>query len=86
MVVAFIMGIGGLFLVFTPPPLFDAGVLLFLLSLSLLSFQFSWAHSSLIYVTKKVADKSFKKKLFTVMGVVFVVFASLVIYWLIYKK
>lgn len=78
-VIAFIIGLVGLVLVFTPPPLFDVGVLLLFLSLSILSFQFTWAHAALVYLTRKLADKAFRKKLFIFIGALFVIFFGFVV-------
>lgn len=73
---AFIAGLVGVGLLFTPPPIFDIAVILVLLSLSILSFQFQWAHAVLLYITKKLAQKAFRKKLLlfgTFMFIVLVV-------------
>jgi hypothetical protein len=69
---SFIAGAAGLVLVFTPPPLFDLGALLLLVALSVLSFQFDWAHRSLTYIDARLRDKAFRKKLFPVLFTVFI--------------
>lgn len=85
-IVAFAIGVAGLVFIFTPPPFFDLGVLALLLSLSVLSFQFAWAHTFLTYLTKKLADKAFRKKLLAVAGIIFIVFLGLIIYWIQHKQ
>ena len=62
-IISFVIGVAGLALALTPPPFFDIGVILLLASLSVLSFQFAWAHATLTYITKKLADKAFRRKL-----------------------
>ncbi len=78
--IAFIIGFVGLLLFFTPPPFFDLGVVLLLLSLSVLSFQFKWAHGLLVYITKKLSDKTFRKNLFIFIGVLSLLVIGFILY------
>lgn len=83
--ISFVIGTVGLVLVFTPPPFFDLGVIALLFALSILSFQFDWAHQSLTYVTKKLADKTFRRKLLAIVGTTFLVVIVGIVYWLAHK-
>lgn len=73
---SFVVGIAGLVLALTPPPFFDLGILLLLAALSVLSFQFDWAHQTLTLIDRKLRDKKFRKKLFPAL---FAVFALLLV-------
>jgi len=75
-ILSFIIGAAGFVLALTPPPFFDLGILLLLAALSVLSFQFDWAHRLLTYIDAKLRDKAFRKKLFPIL---FGVFALLLI-------
>ena len=80
---AFAIGAVGAVLSLTPPPLFDIGIILLLLSLSVLSLQFQWAHSALTYITRRLADKSFRKRfLFATVAVFAVIAGVTLLYWL----
>ena len=68
---SFVIGAVGLVLAVTPPPFFDLGVLLLLAALSVLSFQFDWAHRLLTLIDAKLRDKKFRKRLFPILFGVF---------------
>jgi len=70
--VSFVVGAIGLVLSVTPPPFFDLGVILLLAALSVLSFQFDWAHRILTYIDAKLRDKAFRKKLIPILFGIFV--------------
>lgn len=71
--VSFLIAAAGFVLALTPPPFFDLGILLLLTALSVLSFQFDWAHKLLTYIDAKLKDKAFRKKLFPILFGVFMV-------------
>jgi len=80
-ILSFVVGAVGLVLAFTPPPLFDLAVLLLLGSLSVLSFQFDWAHRTLTFIDAKLRDKKFRKKLFPVLFGVFLLLVIAIFYF-----
>jgi hypothetical protein len=69
---SFVIGAAGFVLALTPPPFFDIGILLLLAGLSILSFQFDWAHRLLTYIDAKLKDKAFRKKLFPILFGIFI--------------
>lgn len=77
---SFLVGAVGLVLAITPPPFFDLGVLLLLAALSVLAFQFDWAHRILVYVDRKLRDKAFRKKLFPVLVGLFILILAAAFY------
>ncbi len=79
-ILSFIVGAAGLVLALTPPPFFDLGVLLLLAALSVLSFQFDWAHRTLTFIDAKLRDKGFRKKLFPILFGVFLLLLIAIFY------
>lgn len=77
-VLAFVIGLSG-FALLAIPILSDVSVILILLSLGILSFQFNWAQRLLMYITAKLADKSFRRKFFTVLTILFVISIAVIV-------
>lgn len=79
-VFSFIVGAAGFILALTPPPFFDLGIILLLAALSILSFQFDWAHRLLTYIDTKLKDKAFRIKLFPALFGVFILLLIAIFY------
>lgn len=66
--------------VLTISPISDVGLLLLILSLGVLSFEFAWAKRSLHYMLKKLSDKKFMR----ILGIIAVVAIIVVVYFVFF--
>ncbi len=72
--ITFVFGVTGVILTFSP--ISDAGVLIVLIALSILSFEFAWARRSLDYLLKLLRNK----RAMTVLGIIAVVALAVILY------
>lgn len=67
---------GAIGVILTFSPISDAGVLIVLIALSILSFEFVWARRSLNYLLKLLRNK----RAMTVLGVIAVIALAVILY------
>lgn len=78
-VVAFLMIPAGVIAMFTPLAVLEVGSILIFTALTILSFEFDWAHQTLLWLQKKLSNKKVRTRMAVFVGLVLVVYAVVLV-------
>lgn len=76
---AFVLLLAGVIAMFTPLAVFEVGSILILASLTILSFEFSWAQNLLAYIDRRLENRRIRRILLAFSLVIVTIYAVLIL-------
>ena len=82
---AFVLAPLGVIAMFTPLAVLEVGSILVFVSLTILSFEFDWAHNLLVFIREKLANKKLRTRLTVFTVLMLTTYAIVIVFWLLKK-